>query len=57
MKSEVVRQRARALEYEGFSIKEISDLLSISYDAVRNLCNYKMVVRAKKSGGMSKISK
>ena len=41
MKSDAVRQRARAMKYEGHIFKEISEVLGITYDAVSNLCNYK----------------
>ena len=38
------------MEYEGHTFKEIREILGISYDAVRNLCNYKKIVHPKKGG-------
>ena len=57
MKSDAVRQQARAMKYEGYTFKEISEVLGITYDAVRNLCNYKKTAHPKKCGRHQKITK
>jgi len=57
MKSKIERERARALKSDGFTFKEISLVLGISYDAVRNLCHYQTVIHRKKPGTKRKITK
>ena len=57
MKCEMLRKRAIALKVEGFTFKQISGILDLSYDAVRNLCHYKRTTRPKKRGCRPKITK
>lgn len=57
MKSDELRKRAKAMKYEGHTFKEISGVLGISYDAVRNLCHYKKSKHPKKCGQHRKITK
>jgi len=57
MKSEIDRQQALALKNKGHTFKEISDVLGITYDATRNLCQYKKVMNPRKRGAKAKIMK
>ena len=55
MKSEIDRQQALALKNTGHTFKEISDVLGITYDATRNLYQYKKVMNPRKRGAKAKI--
>ena len=57
MKSEIERKRARALKSQGYSFKDISEVLGLTYDVVRDLCNYKKVAHPRKSWRRLKITK
>ena len=57
MKSKEIRQRAKDHKCEGYTFKDVSEFLGISYDFVRNLCNYKVAIHVKKSGRRRKITK
>ena len=56
MKSKVEREQAMALKCEGYGFKEISNILGITYDAARNLCQYKAVKYHKKRGTKPRIT-
>ena len=45
-----------ALKCEGYGFKEISNILGITYDAARNLCQYKAVKHHKKRGTKPRIT-
>ena len=55
MRSEVERNLALRLKNEGSSYNEISKVLGISKDSVRNLCKYKYKARPKKRGPKFKL--
>ena len=56
MKSKVERERAMASKCEGYGFKKISNILGITYDAARNLCQYKAVKHHKKRGTKPRIT-
>ena len=45
-----------ALKCEGYGFKEISNIIGITYDAARNLCQYKAVKHHKKRGTKPRIT-